>query len=98
MLKTYIAGVRPEHRQAYIDAHRTPNSDLMRRYKEAGMRHCSVYLLCDTLVMLVEAEDHDALAEAMSKDPVDIEWQDHVRPMKSEGDWQEMQSIFRVDL
>ena len=31
-------------------------------------------------------------------DPVDREWQEFVRPMKAEEDWQHMTQIYHVDL
>ncbi len=35
--KVYRTRLRPERRQEYIEAHRTVSSDLMRRYREAGI-------------------------------------------------------------
>ena len=81
-----------------LDAHRTVSADLLRRYREAGMRLCAVYLLNDYLVLLTDAGDHEKTAAILAADPVDREWQSYVGPMKAEGDWQEMQELFFADL
>jgi hypothetical protein len=60
------------------------------------MKSCTVHLLEDHIVLIVEAEDHERLQAAMAHDPVDLAWQKHVGPMK-DGDWREMQEIFRAD-
>ena len=98
MIKVYTTGLRPEYREAYIQAHSYLQPDLNERCKAAGMLHCSVHLLGDMLVLVVDAVDHHKLAEILSQDPIDIAWQNKMRPMKSDGDWQEMTSIFYVDL
>lgn len=96
--KVYLTKLRPEFREQYIEAHRKVSRELLRRYQEAGMRHCSVYLLEDTLVMVSDSRDHEGLASAMLEDEVDTAWQNYVRPMKADGDWQEMSCIFGEDL
>jgi L-rhamnose mutarotase len=90
--------LKPESRADYIEAHRKVSADLMRRYREAGMRLCAVYLLNDYLVLLTDADDHQRTAAILAADPVDREWQSYVGPMKVEGDWQEMQELFFADL
>ena len=57
--KVYLTKLKPERRADYIEAHRNISSDLMRRYREAGMRCCAVYLLDDYLVLLTDADDHE---------------------------------------
>jgi L-rhamnose mutarotase len=96
--KVYRTKLRPERRDEYLQAHRNVSSDLMRRYRDAGMSVCAVYLLGDDLILLTEAEDHDKTLAVLSQDPVDREWQAYVGPMKAEGDWQEMEPIFLADL
>jgi L-rhamnose mutarotase len=96
--KVYRTKLRPERRDEYIQAHRTISSDLMRRYREAGMTVCAVYIDGDNLVLITEAEDHDKTNAVLAQDPIDREWQAYVAPMKAEGDWQEMDEIFFVDL
>lgn len=91
--KVYRTKLRPERRQEYIDAHRNLSDDLMRRYKDAGMGLCAVYMLGDDLVLIVEAEDHAHTASILAMDPVDREWQAYVGPMKGDGDWQEMDEL-----
>lgn len=96
--KVYLTKLRPEYREEYLQAHRTVSQELLRRYKAAGMRHCAVYLLEDTLVLITESEDHITMTAALAGDPVDVEWQNYVRPMKAEGDWRETVELFRADL
>ena len=96
--KVYRTKLRPERRDEYIQAHRNFSSDLMRRYKDAGMTICAVYMLDDDLVLITEAEDHDKTNAVLAQDPLDREWQSRVGPMKADGDWQEMQQMFFVDL
>jgi L-rhamnose mutarotase len=96
--KVYLTKLKPERRADYIEAHRNVSSDLMRRYREAGMRVCAVYLWNDYLVLLTDADDHERTAAILAADPVDREWQGFVGPMKAEGDWQEMEELFFADL
>ena len=96
--KVYRTRLKPERRQEYIDAHRNVSSDLMRRYREAGMSLCAVYILGDELVLLMDAEDHEKTAAILAADPVDQVWQAFVGPMKVDGDWQQMEELFYADL
>lgn len=96
--KVYVTKLRPEFREQYIEAHRHVAGEILHRYREAGMRHCSVYLSGDSLVLIVDANDHAHLASTMADDPVDRAWQDYVRPMKADGDWQEAKELFSADL
>ena len=96
--KVYRTKLKPERRDEYIQAHRNFSSDLMRRYKDAGMSICAVYMLGDDLVLITEAEDHDKTSAILSEDPLDRDWQSRMRPMKADDDWQEMQEMFFVDL
>src|SRR5262245_36545778 len=91
--KVYRTRLKPERRDDYIQAHKNVSSDLMRRYREAGMTVCAVYILGDDLVLLIDAEDHAKTASILAKDPVDQVWQAHVGTMK-DGDWQEMEELF----
>ena len=96
--KVYRTTLRPERRAEYIEAHRTFSKDLLRRYRDAGMTTCAVYILGDDLVLITEAEDHDRVRNVLSQDVVDQAWQAYVGPMKAEGDWQEMEEMFFADL
>jgi L-rhamnose mutarotase len=96
--KVYRTRLKPECRQQYIEAHKNVSGELMRRYREAGMRLCAVYILDDELVLLVDAEDISKTSEILARDPVDQAWQSYVGPMKAEGDWQEMDELFFADL
>ena len=96
--KVYRTRLKPECRQQYIEAHKNVSGELMRRYREAGMRRCAVYVHEDELVLLVDAEDIFETSTILAKDPVDQVWQSYVRPMKADGDWQEMEELFYADL
>ncbi|HYP04620.1 MAG TPA: L-rhamnose mutarotase [Bryobacteraceae bacterium] len=96
--KIYRTRLRPEYREAYIEAHRNISSDLLRRYRDAGVSVCAVYILGDDMILLVEAEDSAKTAAILAEDPVDQQWQSYLRPMKADGDWQEMDELFFVDL
>jgi L-rhamnose mutarotase len=95
--RVYVTRLKPEYRDQYLEAHRNVPPDVLRRYKEAGMTHCSVHLSGDTLVLITEAHDHNALQAALVNDPIDRAWQDYVRTMKDDGDYKEMTPIFSVD-
>ena len=93
-----ITRLRPECREQYLEAHRDVPERVLARYSELGMRNCSVFLLGVDLVLVTEAENHAVLDAALANDPVDREWQDLVRPMKADGDWQHMTQIYHVNL
>lgn len=96
--KVYRTRLKSDRRQEYIDAHRNVSADLMRRYREAGMASCAVYLRGDDLVLIVEAEDHGKTFAILGNDPVDKVWQSFVGPMKEDSDWLEMEELFYADL
>jgi L-rhamnose mutarotase len=96
--KVYRTKLRPERRDEYIAAHRNVSGDLMRRYRQAGVTVCAVYMLGDDIVLITEAEDHDKTRTILSHDAVDREWQAYLAPMKCDGDWQEMEELFVADL
>jgi L-rhamnose mutarotase len=93
-----ITRLKPECRERYLQAHSNVPEKVLARYRELGMRNCSVFLDGIDLVLVTEAENHAALDAALVNDPVDREWQDFVRPMKAEEDWRRMTQIYHVDL
>jgi L-rhamnose mutarotase len=93
-----ITRLKPECREQYLQAHSNMPEKVLARYRELGMRNCSVFLDGIDLVLVTEAENHAALDAALVNDPVDREWQDFVRPMKAEEDWRRMTQIYHVDL
>jgi L-rhamnose mutarotase len=96
--KVYCTRLKPEYREKYLEAHRNVPKAVLARYRELGMTHCAVYLLNDLLVLITEANDHSTLAAGLEHDPVDQAWQEYVRPMKADGDYQEMTPVFVSDL
>lgn len=95
--RVFLTELRREWREAYIEAHKNMPPKVLEVYHRAGMKHCSVFLLGSTLVLLVEADDPEAMFKAIENDPDDAEWQARVRPMKGEGDWQPMDPVFYQD-
>ena len=95
--RVYSTKLKAEWRAAYIEAHKRVPPVVLDVYKNAGMAHCSVFLLDETLVLLIEAEDVDATFRKLENDPDDAAWQAQVRPMKGDGDWQPMTPIFYKD-
>ena len=93
-----ITRLKPECREAYLEAHRNVPERVLARYSELGMRNCSVFLHGIDLVLVSEAENHAVLDAALANDPIDREWQDFVRPMKADEDWQHMTQIYHVNL
>lgn len=96
--KVYRTRLKPDRRDDYIQAHRDFSAELMRRYREAGMIVCAVYILGDDLILITEAEDHEKTAAVLAGDALDREWQAYVGPMKADGDWQEMEELFIANL
>lgn len=94
--RVYRTKLKPERRDEYIRAHQNISADLMRRYSEAGMKLCAVYILGDDLVLLTEAENPEEVSRILSQDPVDREWQKHVAAMKN-GEWEEMEELFLAE-
>jgi L-rhamnose mutarotase len=92
-----LTRLKPEHREKYLEAHRNVPPEVLRRYRDAGMRHCSVHLLGDHLVLITEVDDQAAFDHAMRNDPIDRLWQDRVGPMKDDQDWQPMDCVFTID-
>ncbi len=93
-----VARLKPECLERYLEAHRNVPERVLARYRELGMRNCSVFLLGVDLVLVTEAENHAVLDARLANDPIDREWQDFVRPMKADGDWQHMTRIYHVNL
>jgi len=93
-----ITRLKPECRDQYLQAHSAVPWKVLARYRELGMRNCSLYLLGVDLVLVTEAEDHAVLDAALVNDPVEREWQDFVGPMKDDAGWQHMTKIYNVDL
>ncbi len=93
-----ITRLKPECLAQYLEAHRNVPERVLTRYGELGMRNCAVFLLGVDLVLVTEAENHAVLDAALANDPTDREWQDFVRPMKADGDWQHMTQIYHVNL
>src|SRR5262245_33149822 len=94
--RAFVARLKREARQAYVEAHRNVWPELVDRYRAAGYRRCSIYLDGDDLFMLVEAPDIAAVEKKLEGDPVDARWQQVVEPMMAET-WRELPEIYHWD-
>ena len=94
--KVFVARLRPERKEDYIEAHNSFSPELRARYRAAGIRQIRLFLLGEQLFMLIEAENYELARAALDEDPFDRMWQERVGPMKS-PDFQPLVEIFRLD-
>ncbi|HEY3132355.1 MAG TPA: L-rhamnose mutarotase [Acidobacteriota bacterium] len=92
----FMAGLKPEFRDAYIDAHNNISPELVSRYHRAGVHRILLFLLDGSLFMYMEVDNLDAAQAALAEDPLDIEWQKRVGRMK-DPDFRKMEEIFRME-
>jgi L-rhamnose mutarotase len=95
-IKAFMARLKPERIEDYIEAHNGFSSELRARYRAAGIHQIRLFLLGEQLFMYVEAEDYERARAALDEDPLDQLWQGRVGPMKS-PDFQPLAEIFRLD-
>jgi L-rhamnose mutarotase len=95
-IKAFLARLRPERREDYIEAHNNFSSELRARYRAAGIHQIRLFLLGEQLFMYVEADNYELARAALTEDPLDQLWQESVGPMKS-PDFQPLTEIFRLD-
>lgn len=94
--KAFVARLRPECIEDYIEAHNSFSFELRARYRAAGIRQIRLFLLGAELFMYVEADDYGKAQAALAEDPLDQSWQRRVGPMKN-PDFQSLTEIFRLD-
>jgi L-rhamnose mutarotase len=94
--KAFVAKLRVERKEDYIEAHNSFSSELRARYRNAGIHKIRLFLMGEQLFMYVEADDYEKAHEALAEDPLDQLWQSRVGPMKS-PDFQPLTEIFRLD-
>jgi L-rhamnose mutarotase len=94
--KAFVARLKPERKEDYIEAHNSFSPELRARYRAAGIRQIRLFLSGDQLFMYVEAKDYERALAALAEDPLDQMWQGRVGPMKS-PDFQPLTEIFRLD-
>lgn len=73
--RVQIAELRPECRQEYIEAHKAVWPELLARYNEIGCSKITCHLHGNTLIVVTEAEDLDAVTAALAIDEIDARWQ-----------------------
>jgi len=93
--KAFVARLKPERREEYIEAHNSFASELRASYRAAGIYQIRLFLLGDQLFMYIEAEDYESARAALAQDPLDRMWQELVGPMKA-LDFQPLSEIFRL--
>jgi L-rhamnose mutarotase len=94
--KAFVARLRRERKEDYIEAHNSFSSELRERYRAAGINQIRLFLLGEQLFMIVEAENYESARAALDEDHLDQLWQERVGPMKS-PDFQPLTEIFRLD-
>src|SRR5262252_1143701 len=94
--KAFVARLRQECKEAYIEAHNSFSSELRARYLDAGIHQIRLFLMGEQLFMYVEADNYELARAALDEDPLDRTWQERVGPMKS-PDFQPLVEIFRLD-
>jgi L-rhamnose mutarotase len=94
--KAFVARLRPELREDYIEAHNNFSPELRARYRAAGIYQIRLFLSGEQLFMCVEAENYESARAALAEDLLDQLWQERVGPMKS-PDFQPLTEIFRLD-
>jgi L-rhamnose mutarotase len=94
--KAFVAKLRVERKDDYIEAHNGFSSELRARYRDAGIRKIRLFLMGEQLFMYVEADDYEKANAALAEDPLDQLWQQQVGPMKC-PDFQPLTEIFRLD-
>ncbi len=97
--RVVLTELRPECRNAYIEAHKAVWPELLDRYREAGFHKITCHLLGTTLVVITEAEDIEAVSKVMAGDPVDIRWQSWMATLRPEGaDFVRAENVYEVTL
>ena len=94
--KVFVARLRPERKEEYIEAHNSFSPELRARYRAAGIHQIRLFLLGEQLFMCVEADNYELARAALDEDPIDQLWQEQVGPMKS-PDFQPLTDIFWLD-
>ena len=91
----FVARLRSECKDAYIEAHRNFSPELKEKYLAAGVRQILLFLRGEQLFMYVEADDFEKAQAFLASDQLDQLWQQQVGPMK-EPDFQPLTEVFRL--
>jgi L-rhamnose mutarotase len=93
----FIARLKPGQKERYIDAHREVPAELLARYRQAGIRNCSIFLHQGLLVLYLECDDYGAAAASLENDPHEIEWQKAMNPLMDADGYSECLEIFHME-
>lgn len=97
--RVVIAELRPECRQEYITAHQAVWPELLNRYREIGFHRITCHLHGNTLIVVTEADDLDAVSEIAKKDPIDQRWQTWMATLRPPGnEFTVAENVFEVVL
>lgn len=91
----FVARLRPECKDDYIDAHQKFSAELKEKYLAAGVHQILLFLQGDQLFMYVEADDYEKARASLASDKLDQVWQKQVGPMK-DPDFEQLSEIFRL--
>ena len=91
----FVARLRPECKDDYIEAHQNFSSQLREKYLAAGVHQILLFLRGEQLFMYVEADDYQKACASLASDELDQVWQKQVGPMK-DPDFQPLTEIFRL--
>ncbi len=93
----FITRIKPEYLDAYIDVHKKVWPELLDRYRQAGIRNLSCFMLADQLFLYLESDDYEAAEKTLTTDPIDMKWQQLVAPMQDENGFKKLTEIFHLD-
>ena len=97
--RVLIAELKPECRQEYVEAHKEVWPELLQRYREIGYHKITCHLLGNTLAVVAEAEDLDAVMEALKNDSIDSRWQAWMATLRPVGNqFEQAENVFEVIL
>src|SRR5215475_13296227 len=94
--RVFVARLRPERKEEYIEAHNSFSPELRARYRAAGIHQIRLFLLGEQLFMYVDADNYELARAALDEDPLERMWQERVGLMKS-PDFQPLVELFSVN-
>ena len=101
-----VIRLRPEHEEAYKEAHRAVPANVLRMIKECNICNYSIYLRNSTLYSYFEYTGSDYAADMarMAADPATQEWWSRMGPMQNPFEdrapgewWAAMEEVFHFD-
>jgi L-rhamnose mutarotase len=72
----FVLRVRPEKIGEYVEAHRNVWPEMLDALRAAGIRNYTIFRAGNEVFGYFEADDLDAAAAYMERQPVSVRWQD----------------------